>query len=294
MAAMSLSEAAISRGVNPSPNLEIKYAGETPTMVPSKNIVYKILSRPLLLVKGKIVFCIQYLDPPTLWAYNPDMNKLEYEDLSEKVYNVLKDMILKSELVPGTKLVQEELSERLGVSRTPLLSALTKLEKELLVEFFPRRGAYVRKCSIEDLKHCYDIRIRLETLAAREAASAAKKDPPSAEILKEELGAYRVIVAEGNAGRIKEADYQFHMSIVDLSGNLFLKNMISSFSVVLMSNQRGLLKPAAKSLAEHEGILAAILAGDAVLAERLMLEHLDESRRIVEKMVEMEASGEAG
>jgi DNA-binding FadR family transcriptional regulator len=61
-----------------------------------------------------------------------------------------------------------------------------------------------------------------------------------------------------------------------------------------MSNQRGLLKPAAKSLAEHEGVLAAILAGDPVLAERLMLEHLDESRRIVEKMVEMEASGEAG
>ena len=249
---------------------------------------------PVESCQRKIVFCIQYLDPPKLVVYNPGMNKLAYEDLSEKVYNVLKDMILRSELVPGTKLVQEELSERLGVSRTPLLSALTKLEKELLVEFFPRRGAYVRKCSIEDLKHCYDIRIRLETLAAREAASAAKKDPASATVLKEELDAYREIVAEGRADRIKEADYQFHLSIVHLSGNLFLKNMVSSFSVVLMSNQRGLLKPAAKSLAEHEGVLAAILAGDPVLAEQRMLEHLDESRRIVEKMVEMEASGEAG
>lgn len=216
------------------------------------------------------------------------MNKVVYEDLTEKVYRALREMIVRNELQAGEKLVQEELSARLGVSRTPLLSALAKLEKELLVEFIPRRGAFVRKCSVEDLKHCYDIRIRLETLAAREAAVAAPDNQAALRGLKDQLDAYRLIVAKNNLGELKEADYAFHMKIVELSGNLFLQNMISSFSIVLMSNQRGLFKPAEKSLAEHCAIVEAVAAGNGEAAERLMLEHLDESRRVVEAMVSAE------
>lgn len=213
------------------------------------------------------------------------MTKVVYEDLTEKVYNALRDLILRNELTPGTKLVQEELSARLGVSRTPLLSALAKLEKELLVEFIPRRGAYVRKCSMEDLKHCYDIRIRLETLAAREAAVNAAVDPEAGKLLYEELERYRRSVTQGDVDQIKQADYRFHMTIVGLSGNLFLQNMISSFSVVLMSNQRGLFKPAEKSLAEHEAMIAAIAAGESDKAELLMQRHLDESRTVIDAMM---------
>ncbi|GAB1484132.1 GntR family transcriptional regulator [Treponema sp.] len=217
------------------------------------------------------------------------MNKVVYEDLGEKVYNAIKEMILRNELKPGSKLVQEDISARLGVSRTPLLSALAKLEKELLIEFIPRRGAFVRKCSVEDLKHCYDIRSRLETLAAREAALAIAKDPALAQELRQELDIYRIEVASGNNDGIKEADYRFHMTIVRLSGNRFLMNMISSFSVVLMSNQRGLLKPASRSLAEHEAMVEAIASGKADLAESLMLEHLSESQMVVAAMA---ASGQ--
>jgi DNA-binding GntR family transcriptional regulator len=216
------------------------------------------------------------------------MLKVIYQDLTEKVYLALREMILRNELTPGEKLVQMDLSARLGVSRTPLLSALAKLEKELLVEFIPRRGAFVRKCSIEDLKHCYDIRIRLETLAAREAAAATATHPEAVQILQDQLVSYRSVVGIGDLNRIKEADHAFHMKIVDLSRNVFLLNMIASFSIVLMSNQRGLFKPASKSLAEHEAITAAIAAGDAAQAEQLMLDHLDESRRAVEAMMRSE------
>ncbi len=211
-----------------------------------------------------------------------DMKKLEYEDLSEKVYKNLKDMILKSELAPGEKLVQEELSVRLGVSRTPLLSAFAKLEKELLVELVPRRGAFVRQCSNAELRQCYDIRMRLETLGAREAADAVRKTGASVAPLGIALKAQAEALATGNQEAIKGADYDFHIAVVRLGGNDFLYRMLSAFNIVLISNLRGLLKPAEKSLAEHRILVQAISSGDSDRAEALMLAHLLESRSALE------------
>ena len=206
------------------------------------------------------------------------MNKVEYEDLSEKVYKNLKDMILKSELAPGEKLVQEDLSVRLGVSRTPLLSAFAKLEKELLVELVPRRGAFVRQCTNNELRQCYDIRMRLETLGAREAAEAARKDPSATAPLLAALEAHAAAVASLDKEAVKGADYDFHIALVVLGGNDFLYRMLSAFNIVLISNLRGLLKPPEKSLEEHRRLVRAIVAGDADEAEAVMLAHLLESR----------------
>lgn len=205
------------------------------------------------------------------------MLKVHYEDLSEKVYKALKEMILTNELPPGTKLVQEDLSERLGVSRTPLLAAFSKLEKELLIELVPRRGAYVRKCELSELYHFADIRLRLEPLGAREAAQEI--DKAGTESLRAVFAVYKEAVESGDKARIKEKDYRFHMEIMRQSKNFVLLQIISSFNIVVISNQRGLLKPARRSLAEHEGILEAIAAKDPDEAERRMQEHLVDIRK---------------
>jgi DNA-binding GntR family transcriptional regulator len=205
------------------------------------------------------------------------MLKVTYEDLSEKVYKALKEMILTSELPPGTKLVQEDLSERLGVSRTPLLAAFSKLEKELLIELVPRRGAYVRKCDLSELYHFADIRLRLEPLGAREAAQEI--DEAGIESLRSVFSVYKEAVESGNKLRIKEKDYRFHMEIMRQSKNFVLLQILSSFNIVLISNQRGLLKPAHRSLAEHESILEAIAAKDPEEAERRMQSHLVDIRK---------------
>ena len=205
------------------------------------------------------------------------MLKVHYEDLSEKVYKALKEMILTSELVPGTKLVQEELSERLGVSRTPLLAAFSKLEKELLIELIPRHGAYVRKCELSELYHFADIRLRLEPLGAREAAQEI--DEAGIESLRSVFESYKETVESGDKTRVKEKDYRFHMEIMRQSKNFVLLQIISSFNIVLISNQRGLLKPARRSLAEHAAILEAIAAKNPDEAERRMQEHLVDIRK---------------
>ena len=205
------------------------------------------------------------------------MIKVHYEDLAEKVYKALKEMILTNELTPGMKLVQEDLSERLGVSRTPILAAFSKLEKELLIELVPRRGAYVRKCAISELYHFADIRIRLEPLGAREAAQEA--DQEGIDSLRTVFEAYKTAVVNGDRAKIKEKDYRFHMEIMKLSKNFVLIQILSSFNIVVISNQRGLLKAPQQSLKEHEALLNAIAAKDPDLAERCMLEHLVDIRK---------------
>ena len=207
------------------------------------------------------------------------MRESRFEDLAEQVYRALREMILSGELVPGQKLVQEALSERLGVSRTPLLAAFSKLEKELLVELVPRRGAYVKRLSPLELLHLYDIRLRLEPLGAAEAARNLDKSGRAD--LEKAFAAYRDCVAAGDADRVRVADFEFHGTLMRLSRNTILDRILSSFAIVLASNQRGLMKPMEKSLSEHEALVSALLNRDEAKAESLMYAHLAEARDAV-------------
>ena len=212
------------------------------------------------------------------------MHEQRFEDLAEQVYKTLRDMILTGELVPGQKLVQQALSERLGVSRTPLLAAFSKLEKEMLVELVPRRGAFVKILSATELLQLYEIRLRLEPLGASEAAKLM--DSEGERLLDSVLAAHREAVASGIAAKVRIADYRFHMAIVSIACNPILERILSSFAIVSKSNQSGLMKPASKSLAEHEALKAALFAHDHFLAEKLMLDHLVEARDAAAKLVE--------
>ncbi len=207
----------------------------------------------------------------------------KFEDLAEQVYKTLRDMILAGELVPGQKLVQEALSERLGVSRTPLLAAFSKLEKEMLVELVPRRGAFVKRLSPAELLELYEVRLRLEPLGALEAARHI--DAKGLKTLDAVLEAHRKAVEIGAVPEVRMADFRFHMGIMRIAGNTVLERILSSFAIVSKSNQQGLMKSAAKSLAEHSALRDAIAGHDLALAERLMYEHLSESRNVAAKLV---------
>lgn len=193
-------------------------------------------------------------------------------------------MILVGTLSPGQKLRQEALSETLGVSRTPLLAAFSKLEKEMLVELVPRRGAFVKRLSAGELLQLYDVRLRLEPLGALEAADRINSAGIS--LLDTVLESHRRAVASGVATDVRVADYRFHMAIVAIARNQVLERILSSFAIVSKSNQSGIMKPAEKSLAEHVGLRDAIVTGNAALAERLMYAHLLEARDAAARLAE--------
>jgi DNA-binding GntR family transcriptional regulator len=185
-------------------------------------------------------------------------------------------MIINGELRSGQKLVQEELAERLGVSRTPLLSAFSKLEQENLVETFPRRGAFVRRYTHKELIDIYDIRCRLEPLGARDAAQNASGEELAG--LRLLLAAFDAAVASGDQLALKRTDYDFHMEMLRCCGNRFLFDMLATFNIIIISNTKGLLKPAERSDRDHHALLEALEARDQDRAEKIMYDHVNDSR----------------
>lgn len=211
------------------------------------------------------------------------MERIEFEDLSQKVYRTLKEMILKNEIQSGDRLLQEELAERFGVSRTPLLSAISKLEKEMLVEIVPRKGAFIRKYSLEELLHIYAIRVRLEPLGAREAAENGT--PDEIEALGDLVREFRQAVDSGEEGISRETDYRIHMSIMEMSRNRILYDIISSFNIVVISNLKGFPRDPHESMREHDRIFEAIRSGYGAEAESVMTQHISRSMTTLQTMV---------
>ena len=211
------------------------------------------------------------------------MYKVKHMDLSEKVYQTLKKMILSDELKSGEKLNQEKLAQNLGVSRTPLLSAFSKLEKEILIEIIPRRGAFVKKLNYEEFLELYDIRARLEPLGAYEAAKHATEY--EIRQLNKILDNFKRDMSQYSSKHISKIDYDFHIAIMKMSKNNLLFKIISSYNIIILSNLEGLLKDPHQSLEEHIKMYNAIKEGNADLAEKIMFAHIIDSKgRIKEKI----------
>ena len=198
--------------------------------------------------------------------------RVRQTDLAEHAYELIKELILTNRLASGQKLNQEKLAEELGVSRTPLLSAFHKLEKEMLVDLVPRRGAFVKKLSDKEFEDLYDVRLSLEPLGARQAARFAVQEDVLE--LTARLHDFREAVEKGAASLIRAEDYRFHMTVMRMSGNDLLYRMISSFSIIIMSNLEGLNKEPRQSLEEHVRLTDAISGHADAEAERIMYDHI--------------------
>ena len=154
----------------------------------------------------------------------------------------------------------------------------------MLVETVPRRGTYVRSFSRAELLDVFDIRLRLEPLGARGAAEHASAE--QVQRLEEITDEYRRTIATGAGEQLKHEDFEFHMLIMQMSGNSFLSNIVASSNIILIANVQGLIKPAEESLAEHERLLEVLRARDGDSAEELMYHHLFSSRTALAHGVE--------
>ena len=91
------------------------------------------------------------------------------ENLSARVYHQIKRLILSNEIMPGQKLNHQQLSERLGVSRTPVREALTRLGQEGYVSFLPNRGFTCKEIRLQEAEELYELREALEAFAVEKA-----------------------------------------------------------------------------------------------------------------------------
>ena len=148
-----------------------------------------------------------------------------HRPLREIVYEELKRQILVGEIAPGTRMMEVELAEDMGVSRTPVREAIRKLEKEGLVTIEPRRGAYASDISIKDMVDVLEVRQMLEGMAASMAAQKVTEEEKLDFV--EANSAYKNAVKKGNIEEIIRYDELFHQLIVSYSGNKTLNQLLS-------------------------------------------------------------------
>lgn len=199
----------------------------------------------------------------------------EYENLDQKVYQIIKQMIEDRTLLPGQKIPQEKLAGELGVSRTPLISALKFLEHEKLVESQPRRGYFVRLFTRKEMISIFEIREVLEGLAARKAAM----NITDAEIktLKGFFREFRKSKSIADVQAYSKEDKKFHTFITQTGSKELLTAMLQTFNIISLAYQNllheGLIREPDETIKEHMEIIAAICKRDSDRAEKLMRQH---------------------
>jgi len=146
--------------------------------------------------------------------------------LREIVFETIRCAIITGELKPGQRLMEVQLAEEMGVSRTPVRESIRKLELEGLVKMVPRKGAYVTPMSVNDLKEMMEIRRALEGLAAELAAVNATADEiEQLNVANQRFG--EAALKNDEEGIIKY-DMDIHEIIYKASGNMKLLQMINS------------------------------------------------------------------
>ena len=203
----------------------------------------------------------------------------EHENLDQKAYLIIKSMINERRLAPGDKICQEKLAGELGISRTPLISALKYLEKEKLVEAKPRRGFFVRAFDRQEMVSIFELREVLEGLAARRAAMTVT-DRQVAQLRKffSDFSTEKSII--DNRAYCRE-DRRFHNFVTQIAAREFLESILSSYNIISFSYQlvssEGLVRPPAETLGEHLAIIDAICSRDPQTAETMMRMHFTRS-----------------
>ena len=191
-------------------------------------------------------------------------------DLVDQVYRSLLDAISDGSMEPGARIMQEDIAERLAVSRQPVLQALRMLKKDGFLLDAPGRGVLVAPLNVEWLIHIYQVRSALDALAARLAARARYHTDPR-------LISSGRLAARGNQVKaMMAADAQFHTAIYAASGNpmialsaqLHWQHIRRAMGAVLqVSTMRESIWD------EHEAIAQAISQGDEETAANLIHQH---------------------
>ncbi|MCL0106729.1 GntR family transcriptional regulator [Peptococcaceae bacterium] len=208
-----------------------------------------------------------------------------YKPLREAVFEAVRDAIISGKFKPGERLMEVQLAEEMGVSRTPVREAIRKLELEGFVKIMPHKGAYVAKVSIKDIIDVFEVRAALEALAARLAAKRITED----ELKQLKRAAMSIAdLADGHdIHDIEEAvkvDTGFHDIIYKASRNEKLVQFITHLREQMKRfRATSLALPGRTKMAleEHEKIVQALWDRNEELAAELSRKHIENAERSI-------------
>jgi DNA-binding GntR family transcriptional regulator len=207
--------------------------------------------------------------------------------LADTVYEALRRAIVEHEFDAGEPLTEHDLCRRFGTSRTPVREALAKLERDRLVQVVPKKGAFVRTVSADEIRELYQLREALEGLAVRLAAPRVERED-----LAGFEARFRAMKARGTRttyAEVRAIGEEFHTYLIKQAGNAKLLEALEqireqvrsvwNMSIMAPRRAQGLVR-------EHLALVDALKRGDARRAERCMVAHVRRVRDTIFRLLD--------
>jgi DNA-binding GntR family transcriptional regulator len=233
---------------------------------------------------------VQHLSHGNLGSVE-DTGPVARVNLDDHIYERLKALIVDRTLLPGERIVPEHLARTMGVSRTPMLSALKRLQQEQLVEWRSRYGVFVRRLSKRDLALIFELREVLEGLAARRAATV---------ITRQQVRSFCDLFRDIRGPETPELrrtymrqDYLFHSGLLEMAQSAPLVQTMHSVNILVSAFGAGLLRPLPEVMAEHEAIFDSLARRDTDAAEAAMRAHIRRSVEALHRDADLDERSEA-
>ena len=216
----------------------------------------------------------------------------EYLPLRDVVFNTLRQAILRGELKPGERLMEIQLANKLGVSRTPIREAIRKLELEGLVLMIPRKGAEVAEITEKNLRDVLEVRCALEELAVQLACD--RMDEGGIKAMKEASAQFCNTLDSDDITRIAQADVAFHDIIYAATDNRRLIQLLNNLREQMYRYRIEYLKKKEcypQLLEEHQTIIDSIESRDKGRATQITGQHIkNQAEAVVDTIREKEES----
>lgn len=201
----------------------------------------------------------------------------QFKSLRDVVCEELRNRIIEGELRPSDRLVERDLADELDVSRIVVREAIHQLAAEKLVVMVPRRGAQVAPLAERDVADLFEVRLNLETLAAQRAAE--NRTDADLDRLQDLLDSARRATQAGDLRTATRLNLEFHLALVDASGNALLASIVHSLSGPVRRVFRIAQDTTPDDLiTDHVELLEAVRARDAARAGKLAYAHIEATR----------------
>ena len=203
------------------------------------------------------------------------MDVNDYLPLRDVVFNTLRQAILRGEMEPGERLMEIQLADKLGVSRTPIREAIRKLELEGLVIMIPRKGAEVAHITEKDMRDVLEVRAALEELAATLACRNVTQE--HIEELKMANKRFEAAIISKDVVAIVDADVNFHDIIYAMTDNPRLIQIINNLREQMYRYRLEYVKDARTHsilISEHNDIIRQLADKDVEKAKVIVRQHI--------------------
>ncbi len=205
-------------------------------------------------------------------------SELKFVSLADSVFEKIESDILSGKYKKGETFTESRLSELFGVSRTPIREAIRRLEQENLIKI-TTKGVEILGIERSDIEDIYEIRSRIEGLAAKKSAGKINDDALAK--LRDIIDLQEFYTSKGLDEKIRDTDSEFHETIYELCGSAIYLSVLSTLHRRIRKYRRLSIKDpdrAHKAVEEHREIYRALADRNGELAEKLTARHIENAR----------------